>query len=48
MSEARQLQCLECGRTAPPNGNWASGTHPTLGSMTKCPECGSTNVQTKR
>jgi len=48
MTEASQLQCLECGRTEPATGEWASGTHPTLGSMTKCPDCGSTNVQTKR
>ncbi|NIB99927.1 hypothetical protein [Halobacterium sp. R2-5] len=48
MSETRQLKCLKCGRTAAPDSDWASGTHPTLGSMTQCPDCGSTNVQTKR
>ncbi|MFB6268886.1 MAG: hypothetical protein ABEH83_03020 [Halobacterium sp.] len=47
-SETKQLRCLECGRTAPPGGDWESATHPKLGSMTQCPECGSTNVQTKR
>jgi Zn finger protein HypA/HybF involved in hydrogenase expression len=50
MSEAtkQQLRCLKCGRTAPPDGDWEQATHPTLGSMTQCPECGSTDVQTKR
>ncbi|WP_201293056.1 hypothetical protein [Halobacterium bonnevillei] len=50
MSETQQaqLRCLECGRTAPRNGDWGEATHPTLGTMTQCPECGSTNVQSRQ
>ncbi|MDH5019935.1 hypothetical protein [Halobacterium rubrum] len=47
MSAATQLRCHECGRTAP-RDDWDSATHPTLGDMTQCPGCGSTNVQGDR
>ena len=50
MSEVskQQLRCHKCSRTAPRDGDWDSASHPKLGSMTQCPECGSTDVQTKR
>ncbi|WP_336036326.1 hypothetical protein [Halobacterium yunchengense] len=44
----RRLRCHECGRTEPTDGDWGRVTHPTLGSLTQCPDCGSTNVQTDR
>ena len=47
MAAATQLRCHECGRTAP-RDDWDSATHPTLGDMTQCPGCGSTNVQGDR
>ena len=47
MAAATQLRCHECGRTAAKD-DWDSATHPTLGDMTQCPGCGSTNVQGDR
>ncbi|MFB6073000.1 MAG: hypothetical protein ABEJ88_08530 [Halobacterium sp.] len=47
MSSASQLRCHRCGRTAD-RADWGEATHPTLGSMTQCPDCGSTNVQASR
>jgi DNA-directed RNA polymerase subunit RPC12/RpoP len=40
-----QLRCLNCGLEASGESEeWTTATHPTLGSMTQCRECGSTNV----
>lgn len=40
-----QLKCLNCGFQAPAgNDEWDAVTHPPLGTMTQCPECGSTDV----
>jgi predicted nucleic-acid-binding Zn-ribbon protein len=41
------LRCAKCGRSEA-RDDWETATHPTLGTMTQCPDCGSTNVQTKR
>lgn len=48
MSDANRLRCVNCGREAAVDDGWGSATHPTLGAMTQCPDCGSTNVQTRR
>jgi predicted nucleic-acid-binding Zn-ribbon protein len=48
MSQTKQLRCQKCGQTASVGDDWGTVTHPTLGSMTQCPECGSTNIQAKR
>jgi DNA-directed RNA polymerase subunit RPC12/RpoP len=47
MSATTQLRCHGCGRIAP-RDDWSDATHPSLGTMTQCPECGSTDVQTDR
>ncbi|MFC3476777.1 hypothetical protein [Halobacterium litoreum] len=47
MATATRLRCHGCGRTAD-RDDWGEATHPSLGSMTQCPDCGSTNVQTDR
>lgn len=36
--------CRNCGFEAPA-GEWTVVDHPTLGSVTSCPECGSTDVR---
>lgn len=42
---APQLKCINCGFQAPTGSDeWETATHPPLGTMTQCPECGSTNV----
>ncbi len=38
-------QCFECRfEAAADDGTWKKTTHPSLGSIMQCPECGSTNV----
>lgn len=38
-------KCLNCGFNAPAGGTeWDHVESPPLGRMTRCPECGSTNV----
>jgi predicted RNA-binding Zn-ribbon protein involved in translation (DUF1610 family) len=40
-----RVTCYECGFAAPPESDeWETATHPTLGTLTRCPECGSTNT----
>lgn len=39
-----RLRCTNCGREAPAGEDWGSLTHPPLGTLTQCLECGSTNV----
>jgi DNA-directed RNA polymerase subunit RPC12/RpoP len=44
-----RLRCIECGfKAVVDSDEWESVDHPTLGSMTACPECGSTNLQRPR
>ena len=40
-------KCINCGFEAPKGSDWGSTDHPTLGSMTQCPECGSTDVSSR-
>jgi len=42
------LQCLECGFDADAGDEWDVVDDVTLGELTRCPECSSTNVQHKR
>ncbi|WP_247005547.1 hypothetical protein [Halorientalis litorea] len=40
-----RTRCVECGFETPAESEaWESADHPTLGTLTKCPECGSTNT----
>jgi predicted RNA-binding Zn-ribbon protein involved in translation (DUF1610 family) len=48
MSDAAQLRCLGCGHVATPGDDWSTAHHPTLGTVTQCPDCGSTQVQRYR
>ena len=41
----RRTKCLKCGfETAAGTDEWGSVDLPSLGSVTQCPECGSTNT----
>ena len=41
-------KCTSCGYEAPAGGDgWDSVEHPSLGRMTRCPDCGSTNVTSR-
>ncbi|QLG64295.1 hypothetical protein [Halorarum salinum] len=42
--DATRLTCLGCGFAAPVGEAWDRVAHPPLGTLTRCPECGSTNV----
>jgi len=40
--------CLNCGFAAETDGpEWERVDHPTLGTVTRCPECSSTDVTTR-
>ncbi|WP_254546929.1 hypothetical protein [Halomarina pelagica] len=42
-------RCLRCGFEAPAgDSTWGRVEVPPLGTMTQCPECGSTNVIGRR
>jgi predicted Zn-ribbon and HTH transcriptional regulator len=41
----QRSHCLNCGFEADPD-EWDAVEVPSLGNMTRCPECGSTNVMT--
>jgi DNA-directed RNA polymerase subunit RPC12/RpoP len=44
-SALTRTRCVNCGfETEPNSGKWGTADHPTLGTLTKCPECGSTNT----
>ena len=43
----QEPKCLQCGFEAPRGNDWGAADHPTLGSMTQCPECGSTDVSSR-
>lgn len=43
--QAITQSCVNCGYRAPAGSDdWDRADHPSLGSLTRCPECGSTNV----
>jgi hypothetical protein len=49
MSEQRSThprrKCIGCGFEAAAGSDaWETVNHPSLGSLTQCPECGSTDV----
>lgn len=40
-----QTKCLKCGFETPGgSGDWTKVELPSLGTVTQCPECGSTNT----
>ncbi|MFB6138138.1 MAG: hypothetical protein ABEJ42_07380 [Halobacteriaceae archaeon] len=40
--------CANCEFAAPAGSDeWATAEHPTLGTLTRCPECGSTAVSSR-
>lgn len=40
--------CDECGFEAPDGSDeWDTANHPPLGRITRCPDCGSTNVYSR-
>ncbi len=46
---AARSHCWSCGFEAPAGGDeWETIEVVSLGTMTRCPECGSTNVSTGR
>lgn len=48
-THSQRAQCIECGFEAPAGGDaWDAVDHPPLGTVTRCPECGSTDVHTPR
>lgn len=42
---ARRLHCLNCGHSEVADGAWETVEDPHLGSLTQCPDCGSTRVE---
>jgi predicted RNA-binding Zn-ribbon protein involved in translation (DUF1610 family) len=48
-TEPPRARCNGCGYEAPAGDEaWESADHPPLGTMTQCPECGSTDVHSQR
>lgn len=44
-AERTRSRCMPCGFEAPfDSERWTVADHPSLGTLTACPECGSTNV----
>jgi predicted RNA-binding Zn-ribbon protein involved in translation (DUF1610 family) len=40
--------CLNCGFETPAGSDaWETAAHPSLGDLTQCPECGSTNTTSR-
>jgi predicted RNA-binding Zn-ribbon protein involved in translation (DUF1610 family) len=40
--------CRNCGFAAGNDSDeWGAADHPSLGTLTQCPECGSTNTTTR-
>ena len=45
---ASRIVCLNCGYETPAGSDaWATADHPSLGALTQCPECGSTNTTSR-
>jgi predicted RNA-binding Zn-ribbon protein involved in translation (DUF1610 family) len=52
MSEERppspRRTCTGCGfEAAADSDDWETADHPSLGTLTRCPECGSTDVHSR-
>ncbi|MDX1747992.1 MAG: hypothetical protein R3324_18830, partial [Halobacteriales archaeon] len=46
MVDPPESTCGKCGFTAPATGDaWERVEDPSLGTLTRCPECGSTDVR---
>lgn len=44
-----QAHCVNCGFEAPRGSDtWIQLDHPPLGTVTECPECGSTQIHSDR
>jgi DNA-directed RNA polymerase subunit RPC12/RpoP len=42
------VRCLDCGfEAAAGSDDWETATHPSLGSLTRCPDCGSTDTTSR-
>lgn len=42
---ATRLRCVPCGFEAPSDDDaWERVDHPPIGTVTRCPECGSTDT----
>ena len=42
---APQTTCVNCGYSAEAaTDDWERADHPTLGTLTQCPQCRSTNI----
>jgi predicted RNA-binding Zn-ribbon protein involved in translation (DUF1610 family) len=40
------LHCMNCGHAAPADSpDWTRARHPSLGAVTQCSNCGSTDIQ---
>jgi hypothetical protein len=45
---ASRVVCLNCGfETDAGSDEWGTADHPSLGSLTQCPECASTNTTSR-
>lgn len=43
---AHSRRCHGCQFQADPSGDqWSTVSHPTAGTVTQCPECGSTDIR---
>jgi len=42
------LRCVNCGFEAPAGDEWKRVDYPPMGTLTQCPDCGSTNVVNRR
>jgi hypothetical protein len=41
-------ECIACGFEAAAGSDaWETADHPSLGALTRCPECGSTDVHSR-
>lgn len=48
-TETPKATCFGCGFEAPAGGEaWETAEHPPLGTVVRCPECGSTDIHTQR
>jgi len=48
VQEVTTTRCLNCGFETPAESDaWETADHPSLGSLTQCPECGSTNATSR-
>jgi predicted Zn-ribbon and HTH transcriptional regulator len=46
--ESSVSQCKTCGYEAAEDDAWERVESPTLGQMTSCPDCGSTDITLRR